>query len=620
MSVSIPSAAGVPGISGPPNWFSAEAGHKFNLDDERWRGAIKRTFGSGFAGSNYFRATQDTVAGKQFIYLTFRAAFVQQLDNTDDLVYLGLQNHTNPMAGAMVVKIKVHSNFNSAGPPSVSDPASVAEVDIWTLSGGVWTGQAMSPSWISANSRMWLQSAADKPADKNNRWAVQLRIPAGMGGGITDNAGPNLGTDFDMWYLMHSNTGGNPTIAEYRVTGPAFVTTQNDLDNLTFPLPNQWDEFKLTSGPGNSGGVAIYGGDVVVQNAANGEGRVIENHAMNTFVARPRNYSGVNILAGDINATFRIANWGSVVGDPGMPDFSTGAWDYVPGNSEILPVISNADVGPIAAGTNPPNTAPIALPAMMNLAVPPKSLHQCVLTTLSGANINFLNDAVYTNMNYDGASLLEREAEISVVGLKPFAPTPRDVYLAVEKINMAHTVPTGTDEGQFLQASMSRLMRQEGPLAAKLKRARSILSDVGEHATTPPPRLQTLVSVLSDVGLMEEELDELFPTFRVHVYHDTGERVIRNGTQRPVLRAQSSFGLYMYHEGTLEGWQTSIQGAQRIADNLYLLAVPNNGTAKIKTRIQAVQPGEQRIPEDPIKQTPRGCLGILIAFFKKLFS
>jgi len=55
----------------------------------------------------------------------------------------------------------------------------------------------------------------------------------------------------------------------------------------------------------------------------------------------------------------------------------------------------------------------------MNLAVPPKSLHQCVLVTLSGANINFLNDAIYQNMNFDSASLLQREAEISVVGLTP---------------------------------------------------------------------------------------------------------------------------------------------------------------------------------------------------------
>jgi hypothetical protein len=48
------------------------------------------------------------------------------------------------------------------------------------------------------------------------------------------------------------------------------------------------------------------------------------------------------------------------------------------------------------------------------LSVPPKSLHQCVLTTLSGANINFLNDGP-TPTNYDGASLPSK-SRISVVG------------------------------------------------------------------------------------------------------------------------------------------------------------------------------------------------------------
>jgi hypothetical protein len=597
MTVSIPSAAGVPGISGPPIWFSGEATFNPNLDDVRWRGAVKRTFGSGTGGSNYFRATQATVGPQKFIYLTFRAAFVQQLSDADDLIYFGLRKHND--ASAMVVRITAHgASFTPAGPPSGNNPANVAAVDIWTLSGGVWTFQAMTPTWINQHARMWLQNAGDVLADPNNRWGVQLRIPANTVGGITDNSGPNLGTDFDMWYLIKGVTGGNPTIlADYRTAG---TTTQNDLDNLDFPQPNQWDEFQLTSAAATSGGVAISWGDVVVQNVAHGEGTLIDNHANNTFVARPRNYSVANIPAGQINATFRIANWGSVVGNPNMPDFSTGSWDYVPGNSEVTPVISGSDVGPIPAGTNPPATSPIALTAMMNLSVPPKSLHQCVLVTLSGANINFLNDAIYQNMNFDGASMLAREAEISVVGLKAFAPTPRDVYLAIEKLNMA---PNGrADEGKFLQASMDRLMRRgDQALGEKLKRARSILSDI-PTGETQAERLQTMVRILSEVGVTEEELDQLFPTFRVHAYHDTGERVPRpDGTLRPVLKEQSSFGIYAYHEGTLEGWASSIQGAQRIEENLYLIPVPNDGVAKINIIVQAVEERDQRIPEDPIK-------------------
>jgi hypothetical protein len=416
-----------------------------------------------------------------------------------------------------------------------------------------------------------------------------------------------------MWYLIHGNVGGNPAfLADYRTAG---TTNQNDLDNLNYPLPADWDEFQLTSAAATSGGVAISWGDVVVQNTAHGEGWLIDNNANNTFVARPRNYSSANIPAGDINATFRIANWGSLPGD--LIDFTSGSWDYVLGNSETVPVISGLAVPTIPAGTNPPATSPIALTALMNLGAG-KSLHQCILVTLSGANINFLNDAIFQNMNFDGASLLEREADISVVGLQKFAPEPRDVYLGVEKVNMP---PQGqADEGIYLQASMQRVIREEGgegPLAQKLRHAIDLLFPIGINPknATPPgageaggedgegqeKRLETLVRVLSEVGLTEEELDRLFPTFRIHAYHDTGERVKRDGVVRPVLRQQSSFGIYAYHEGGLQGWASSLEGAQRIDENLYLIPVPNDGSAKIKVKVQAVQEGEDRLPEDPIK-------------------
>jgi hypothetical protein len=621
MTVSIPSAAGVPGISGPPIFIPGEPNYDPRLDDVRWRGAVKRTFGSGTGGSNFFRATQATVAAQKFIYLTFRAAFVPDLSDADDVVYFGLRRHDIP-GGSMVVRVRAHGPvFTPAGPPSIAnpDPVSVAEVTIWTLSGTTWNQQMMSPTWINQHARMWLQTDTDPDGDGNNRWGVQLRIPANNAGGITDNAGPNLGTDFDMWYLIHGIVGGNPTIlADYRTAG---TTTENDLIDTTFPQPGNWDEFQLTAAAATSGGVAISWGDVVVQNVAHGEGWVIDNHTNNTFVARPRNYSTSNILAGDINATFRIANWGSVVGDPNMPDFSSGSWNYVPGNSETVPVISSLAIPTIPAGNNPPANAPIALTALMNLAVPPKSLHQCILVTLSGTNLNFLNDAIFQNMNFDSASLYSEEAEISAVGLKKSGgAADHDIYLAIEKVNMP--AQGHADEGVFLQASFDRVIRKEGgegPLADKLRRARDLLFQIGiagkADKATPPgggeagepeegqdQRLQQLVKVLSEVDLTEEELDQLFPTFRIHVYHDTGERVDRpDGTERPVLKEQSSFGVYAYHEGGLEGWASSIQGAQRIEDNLYLIKVPHDGSAKVKVSVQAVQEGEDRLPEDPIQ-------------------
>jgi len=745
------------------------------------------------------------VGTQQFIFLSFRAAFVQSLSDGFDVVYLGLQRTGG--AQAMVVRIQAHdATTTPAGPPSANPPLNINSVQISTRTGTSWTVQGMNPTWIAANARAWRQSAGDVPADPNNRWAVQLRIPVTTAIDITDNAGPNLGTDFIMWYAIEGATsiGDAVILADYRTSG---TTTPLDLVTGNYPAPSVWDQFLLTSGPASFGGVALHWDDVLVQNVLHGTGTEIANHALNTFIARPRNYrpAGNDIPAGAINATFRIANWGSVAGDPHQIDFGTGVWDYVPGNSAVTPVNSSMVIPTLAAADPVPTTNPIALPATMNLGAG-KSFHQCVLVTLSGANLNFLNDSIYRNMNYDGASLIERAAEISVVGLTPVSEQPRDVFLAVEKVNMLRDTP-GANEGQFLSATMDRLIAQGGPLAEKLQAVRSqlfgdgeggggdfgsaaaldsiltvlrellaglryresegegespldafidglrrwLLSvkanvssaqrlavlvdaladwllagadtadarlatfvtqaatwvrglandpaanellpslmrllfgwvdslvdnekllaalqvvaswvDAGVPADQQPAvanalrefmsilatgntgfttalgniwrsiarwlrgaeRLETFVDAVGEGGLTDDEKDRLFPTIRVHPYHDTGARIDgADGRQHRVLRSQSAFGIYAYHEGAIDGWQTSLQGAQRIAENLYLLAVPNNGTAQVTVRVQAVEPGDRRIPDDPIVPLPPlpetggqkpGCLGQILKLF-----
>jgi Putative peptidoglycan binding domain len=795
MSTNIPSAIGVPGISGPPDWLSAAA--SFRLDDVRWSGATQRTFGGGASQNAVLRATQAVVGGQQFIYLSFRAAFVPALNDQFDTVYLGLQKVGGTKA--MVIRMQVHgSGFTPAGPPSANPPSNLQSVQISTRAtlDTAWTTTgALPPSWINANARAWVQSDLDVPTDKNNRWAVQLRIPVTTAADITDGSGPNLGNNFEMWYVMNGAApDGSPIVlGEYRLSG---TTTEGDLITGNYPVPidsmsvPQWDNFILSSGPGTSGGVALQWKDIGISDGTgvNPTSSTIKNGVSNKFVARPRNYTNTPINAGDINATFRIANWGSVA-DPNAP------WDYIPGNSQLNPVISQTAIPTLAPPSDPPNTDPIELDAVMNLAAG-KPLHQCMLVTLSGTKQNILNDSVSRNMDFDHASLLERDAEINLWGL-PFSPIPRDVYLAVEKVNMLTNTPPGTNEGRFLESSTKRLIAQGGDLAEKLKVVQTQLSDGGDFGsrakleillsrlreilaglesagpvlglasspldrlisalsawllaakenenaatllaaafdafadwllargadsaaklstfiaqlnqwlrtlandptaarlaaamtdalrvwlstlvasrilgvllerlegwlTSGAPaallpaildalrqslsqasvgdanlpagiatlsgeianwlrgheRLDTFTNVLAGAGLTTEDLDQLFPTFRIHVYHDTGENVTgSDGNLHPVLSAQSSFGVYAYHEGSLEGWQTSIQGAERIANNWYLLPVPNNGTAKITVRTQAVAPGDRRIPDDPFKGAVAGSERFFIGFFSHL--
>ncbi|QLQ08117.1 MAG: hypothetical protein HZY76_20370 [Anaerolineae bacterium] len=89
----------------------------------------------------------------------------------------------------------------------------------------------------------------------------------------------------------------------------------------------------------------------------------------------------------------------------------------------VQPVPSQDPIPVLTAGSNPPATNPIRHTTLMNLAAG-KSTHQCVLVTLTGNSLNFLNDSLYQNMNYDHASTLAREAEISVKGLTPFSAQP----------------------------------------------------------------------------------------------------------------------------------------------------------------------------------------------------
>lgn len=800
MAISIPSIVGVPGLSGPPNWLGG-AGNNFRLDDPRWNGSVQRAFGAGSSQSAALRATHTGLGGgTKAVFLSFRAPFVEGLSDNNDLIYVGLQRTGGPRA--MVIRIQVHTpgQGDSGPPPDTQAPVAVAGVTFFTRLNAAtsWTAEGGAPpAWIAANTRAWLHNAA--PADPNNRWAIQMRVPIPTpddpAADITAGGGPNLGNDFRMWFLvLGATTTGSPVIlGEHRTSG---ATTYINLLDANFPAPTLWDQWLLSSGPAATGGVALQWGDVRVSNTAYGEGTTIDNGQANTFIVRPRNYTTTPIPASNINATFRIANWGSLPGNPNKRDDASAEWSYVPGNSETVPVLSNGVIDPLTHPNNPPGTNnQLALVVNPMTLGPGKVLHQCIYVTLSGVNLTFLNDSIYQNMNFDSASLLAREATISVRGLAPFSPKPRDVYLAVEKVNMPVNTPAGTNEGQFLQNTMNQLIAGGGQLAQKLRSVQAALEEDGDHgsaarleallnglrdtlakmdynnrdqglaaleqftkalgawlmavkqARTPAAakslaalfealaewleaegaaaatklvafitklstwlaglgndpasterlpavlralrawlgtlvggerftaaldvlarwvdegrpvtqlpavinalrellsgfsgrnnaqkpglasfsrgvaawlrgseRLETFVNVLNDAGLTTEEFDQLFPTMRIHAYHDTGERMRgSDGIERPVLRAQSSFGLYMYHEGALDGWQTALEGAERIAENLYLLAVPNNSSSKVTVRVQGVEPGEERIPEDPIRppgtKPPGGCLEMIL--------
>ena len=271
MALNIPQAGGVPGIPGPPDWIGGDT----HLDDVRWNGSVRRSFSGGTATDAVFRAIQvpSALAGQHDLFLSFRAVFVPTLNTGLDYVYLGVQKKGT--TSALVVQIQAHDASNTAaGPPSANPPGGFGSVVVYTWNGASWAQQAAAPTWIASGGRLWLQNDTDVPSDPNNRWAIQLKIPGSVAPDITNNSGPNLGADLLTWYLARgaATDGSAIILGEDRVDGGN--TTLLQLLSAQFPTPGAtvWDELQLTSGPGAFGGVALDWGDVVVQNAAYGEG------------------------------------------------------------------------------------------------------------------------------------------------------------------------------------------------------------------------------------------------------------------------------------------------------------------------------------------------------------
>jgi hypothetical protein len=196
----------------------------------------------------------------------------------------------------------------------------------------------------------------------------------------------------------------------------------------------------------------------------------------------------------------------------------------------------------------------------------------------------FLNNSIRRNMDLVGASKFSRDAEISIVGLQPLSPVPRDVYLYLETINMP---ARATQDSEGRRKDFSRSMDSAG------------------FAAQGRPTIEDLIKYL--------------PTYRVHVYHDTGRRTtLLGGGSRRILSPQSSFGFFVEHEGELYGWETRLYGAEKLAERFYIVRVPNNGSVRVTTAIQA----RETASEDPLPPDAAawGCLCTIWRSIKKLLG
>ena len=586
----VPQASGVPALSGPPNFLNPGAGEPNywpRLDDPRWRGALARSFGSGASETASFRALRVGGASPA-LYLSWYVKVAPELTPAVDLLRVAFSTAggTNQMLEVLPFTAATlgAGNQNAAAMPGSQTR---------TLVAGAWTNTAAEPAWLSTNTRVWL----DKDPT-HQQWAINMRVPLAAG----FDTGLDLPADFRIAFELQVGAPNFGVIA-YRLSDSVPLNNLNAV-----PASSTWPRFNIALAPGSVGcdkAISLANSDVGTTNVDAGNvprPNRISLSGANTFFALPNNETGIAVPGGAISGTFRIANWGTQPDWNDIPNPTTSLWKQinstVVSNGNQITATTKASIASGNALTFPwtPTvsercelTGKAGIPANQTgsgVAIPgdpscpnqqpTRRLHQCILVELSGGGLSYNPSSVYRNMDFVEASTFEREAEVSIAGVAPIAGvTQRDVYLYLQTLQMPKSV-ANPQPGQSLvdvnkvQAVFNRGDRQRvaatgGPAGGPIK--------VPEQ-----PPLDGDFSTLS----------QLYPTYVVHAFRDTGKSTNIGGQARRVLQPQSSFGYYVHHAGPLAGWDTALEGAQLIAPNYYLVAaVPEGGSKVVTTRVVA---------------------------------
>ncbi len=577
MTICMPLAGGVPGLPQPPTWpeLLPVTGNEVwprgapsqsdppGLDDPRWRTAVSVGFPASPGGmpEAVFRACVRNEGAVLALYLSWWVR-VDGGDAGADRLWIGFRR-SNTDQDPLILEIQPF--LQGGGVPVGNEPESMTP---WTVSGPSGPGTVSlapwahvdTPDWAEKNTHVWLSTTG--------AWAVQMRVPIGSAG-IKDAV--DLTDDFALWFEIRRDLAG-PVVPHVYPTGIAEVDYPPN-GTPEVPDPDTWQPARLASGPGGpcptTGTVTISPPDVGTTNAPSSEIQFTDpivgpNTIVNTFRAQPLNQTGGDIPAGGISASFRIADWGSQIG-------VGGSWLRITPTSGSNPAVSSAVIpdGTKAAIGNIGFQWQLS-PTDINQFEPvgTKTEHQCVLVTLEGAGLTFQPSAVYRNMDVVSASVFERRARISNEGLgqSTIPGQPRDAYILVHKRNMPARVEARRDLARTPGLESERVLARIHP---------DLLEESERQST----------------WLTEAEAG--YPMIRYHVYHDTGRRThsASNGAAIPVLAPGLPFGFFVSHEGGADGWADDISGADPVADRLYLLRVPEEGSAFITTRIMPLRSG-----------------------------
>jgi hypothetical protein len=583
----VPPVSGIPGFSNPrPNWFDSSQpspDYQATLDDPRWRGSSSHDYGQGSTSDAQFRALTSVEGGSTVLYLSWNVKSTASLVPSFTTMYVGFM--PSSLSGGTIVEVTLQTTSTANDVPQQIGSITYYTSTVLNGSGTTnWTTASPTPNWASQNTRIW-QSGTNPYS-----WAVEMRIPVDPTGVNGVNIGdPN---NFNLWYetqLAYPPDPSNPVNPLVTYTWPR-TTTANptqfvfQIDQTTFkptfPDPATWGPYALKDP--NSDTSCLNGIDIITANigTVSAGSYYISLSNPNTFFAKPQNYSNQAVNAGTLTATFRIANWGSQIGD-----LTANSWKPIPnganvadtmgvgaapspgtaavGNIQTNWTLSASDKCPFIGASGVTDASGMFIPGDPSCPnpTPTQVLHQCILVQLNGPGVEFIHDSAFHNEEFQKASIVQENAEVSVIGLNPIAngSATRDVYLYVETRNMPAVIL-------------------------------SAWKDLFQNLFGPPAQ-RTDESVRAKIATMSEtEINQAVPIFLVHAYHDTGvDIMLADRKKHRLLEPQTSFGYYLYPHAEVLGWQKTLQGATQLAPDYYKLAVPNNGVKQITTRIVAAE-------------------------------
>lgn len=558
-----PTASGVPGRSGPPLWWETPSSSDVEdpqPSDPRWKGATRITRGHGAHEEVSLRVLSHpspTTTGTKFLYLEWAAhPTAVNVDQDRGSVYLGL-SAPGGSGQAFVIRFDIGA---------ATTTSELAGYELYTHTSDTASGSDFQSASTDVD---WLTETAsvfDDEVPGAKGWFLRARIPIKDASATGFADALPIGTEFVAW-TQWSLPIDPDTDRAYAVPDGSIVATEIGTPPvLRTPLVDDWKPAMLGSGdPACAiGGIRLTRHNVGV--APGGDVTVAPEHqitvgAANLFVARPENTGTSNVAGGSIEATFRIADWGSTMDE--------GEWNEI-GTGTLTSTLPAGGTAPITTTWTPPSNY-----------LDSHDDHQCMLVELRGSGsgptggaVTFINESVYRNMRFEEASTFSDVATISAKGLPPIEDaTERELYLYLEKRNMPVEVNEDVwrSNKRFIDYHLARI-RGEDPQSPYRK---------------DPPDDYTALA-------------KLMPTYVVHVYHDTGRTVRRNGKERRVFKTQPSFGYYVDHQGKLAGWSTALDGAEPVGDGWYHLRVEDGGSHVVRTRIQGHEsPDEESIQDEP---------------------